>query len=98
MKMAPFVLSASMAAWPGECLIFSNFCSEIKIVNSPQIEYHELAFPQDGDTGMTLRDYFAAKVLYAMIVSGDFDFRTRELRNNALTCYEIADVMVEMRD
>lgn len=56
-----------------------------------------------GAEGMTLRDYFAAKALPALIarVGSDIDMQGRyEALNEglAITAYELADAMLKARD
>lgn len=59
------------------------------------------AFPSDFginiEVGMTLRDYFAAKAMHALIASyaNDHDYDTTELVQDA---YYIADTMMEVRE
>jgi hypothetical protein len=57
----------------------------------PQAEY-----PNMGQTGMTLRDYFAAKAMQAFVSRKDLD-DIPEI-NKANRCYFIADVMLEARN
>ena len=56
---------------------------------------NEAAFPnphlRDG-SGMTLRDYFAAKAMQKMI------WNLSEDEKNAKDCYEIADAMLKARE
>ena len=46
--------------------------------------------------GMTLRDYFAAKVLMGRCTLTNVDFSTVE--NVAKTCYRLADAMLKARE
>lgn len=57
----------------------------------------EPAFPQDYSlhTGMTLRDYFAAKAMQAYLSGPDRDSFTFD--EWAVTSYEMADAMIEER-
>jgi hypothetical protein len=72
----------------------------------------QFAFPgtlPNGRTsrGMTLRDYFAAKAMQAMVEAtvldlardqtGDPDLMNKALRNSASLSYMIADAMIEQR-
>ena len=52
------------------------------------------AFSNQLESGMDLRDYFAAKIMHALIVV-DEDIDMRELAKNA---YELADIMMEARN
>lgn len=72
----------------------------------------ERAFPVENprvteQPGMTLRDYFAAKAMQAMVEAtvldvardrtGDPDRMNKALRNSASLSYMIADAMIEQR-
>lgn len=50
------------------------------------------AFPDEGSYGMTLRDYFAAKAMHALLMTGDWtgDSLTSE-------AYRFADAMLAAR-
>ena len=54
--------------------------------------------PQRGrqEDGMTLRDYFAAKAMQALIWNQDVDLDSKE--DVATVAYEYADVMLKARD
>jgi len=56
----------------------------------PQAEY-----PQLGQSGMTLRDYFAAKALQGLLLDDNGDFSDRVWL--AQECYAFADAMLEAR-
>ena len=61
------------------------------------------AFPHDAGadfyerTGMTLRDYFAAKALQGICASPEHLDRTGSFKNAAETAYELADAMLAAR-
>jgi len=56
----------------------------------------ETAFPwTHGDAGMTLRDYFAAKALQALISKSDFDGYVADYARSA---YRYADAMLLVRE
>ncbi|EPJ8276021.1 TPA: hypothetical protein N2N62_000726 [Citrobacter freundii] len=46
------------------------------------------------DTGMTLRDYFAAKAMQAVLVNGYFD----KFESVASDAYKLADAMLRSRE
>jgi hypothetical protein len=48
------------------------------------------------NTGMTLRDYFAAKWLQGLAASPDFACKTIE--QTASCCYKVADAMLAKRE
>jgi hypothetical protein len=52
------------------------------------------AFPSEISSGMTLRDYFAAKAMQSFL-TGDYDLYPHEAAQKA---YEIADAMMEARN
>lgn len=53
------------------------------------------AFPNmTNQTGMDLRDYFAAKAMQAFIVRKDFEFESYVWEN----AYDIADAMIKARE
>ena len=52
------------------------------------------AFSNQLESGMDLRDYFAAKIMHALIVV-DEDISMRELAKDT---YELADIMMEVRN
>lgn len=52
------------------------------------------AFPDEFETGMTLRDYFAAKAMQAYIGVGDGPLKKEIITKNA---FEMADAMLEAR-
>ena len=54
------------------------------------------AFPTMEDDGITLRDYFAAKVLQGFCAAPDFTWDDEE--RLAKRCYEFADAMLAERD
>jgi hypothetical protein len=51
------------------------------------------AFPCDIETGMSLRDYFAAKAMQGILA----DSSTPEIMDIAGAAYEIADAMLKAR-
>ena len=51
-------------------------------------------YPDHGDTGMTLRDYFAAKAMQALISEPSLKATMDEFAHRA---YQIADIMMEER-
>lgn len=55
------------------------------------------AFPNHRSEGMTLRDYFAAKALQALMADfrEDLDWSAHE---NSALAYEIADAMMKARE
>lgn len=63
------------------------------------------AFPVSSDnyahpdsTGMTLRDYFAAKALQGICAAPEHLDRIGSFKNAAATAYELADAMLAARD
>ena len=64
----------------------------------PTNQYANGISPSGFDTGMTLRDYFAAKamqVLIAKMISEDFDFIQEDV---AMGSYHMADAMLKERN
>lgn len=67
-------------------------------------EKKQSAFPAlhlDGHRGMTLRDYFAAKVLQgisSMQDKGTFDTLEEAIERQAKYCYLVADAMLKQRE
>jgi hypothetical protein len=60
---------------------------------------NEKAFPNPhlrDDSGMTLRDYFAAKAMQAWESRSDLDEMPDDLK--AKQCYKIADAMLKARE
>jgi hypothetical protein len=60
----------------------------------------EKAFPNPhltGDTGMTLRDYFAAKAMQAILSTMAQGIRPNDVPLMASDCYMVADAMMEAR-
>jgi hypothetical protein len=58
---------------------------------------NEKAFPNPhliGETGMTLRDYFAAKAMQNVFMTGGDDDERRYI---AMHAYKMADAMMEAR-
>ena len=55
-----------------------------------------LAFPSENKSGMTLRDYFAAKVLQGMYANPDHRYNTHP--TDALEAYAMADAMLHFRE
>ena len=53
----------------------------------------QYAFPDEGNFGMTLRDYFAAKVMQAMLGS-NWTLKDEEIPARA---YKMADLMMKAR-
>ena len=67
-----------------------------------EVEMNEPAFPNEGFNGwgepfqgMTLRDYFAAKAMQALI---DNDSLFSEIPTQAYAAYSIADAMLKARE
>jgi hypothetical protein len=62
------------------------------------------AFPRSGDfnaqTGMTLRDYFAAKAMQGWLTTFPTDCAVQDVRPSpiALFAYEMADAMIKERE
>ena len=57
------------------------------------------AFPGYGETGITMRDYFAAHAITSMVNLHNLDeFGQINGKSVALTAYAIADEMMEARD
>ena len=54
--------------------------------------FDETAFPTDADTGMTLRDYFAAKAMQGLVVDAVIDVDAI-----ASMSYRIASAMMKER-
>ena len=52
------------------------------------------AFPSEISSGMTLRDYFAAKAMQSFL-TGDYDLYPHEVAQKA---YELAEAMLKARD
>ena len=52
------------------------------------------AFPFFESSGMTLRDYFAAKAMHGIISDPDTQMSYQEI---AIRAYQYADAMLEMR-
>ena len=55
------------------------------------------AFPDEGNFGMTLRDYFAAKAMQAMLASPNCPMDVRESAL-ASSAYATADAMMRARE
>ena len=55
-----------------------------------------LAFPSETNSGMTLRDYFAAAVLQGMYSRSDHRYNTHP--TDALEAYAMADAMLHFRE
>ena len=55
-----------------------------------------LAFPSETNSGMTLRDYFAAKVLQGMYANPNHHYNTHP--TDALEAYAMADAMMNFRE
>lgn len=49
----------------------------------------------DSEPGMSLRDYFAAKAMQALVTGSSFDYGSWQM--DAQAAYEIADAMLEAR-
>ncbi|MDU9039959.1 hypothetical protein NHG97_14780 [Pseudomonas corrugata] len=65
----------------------------------PVTQDNDVRTNQSGGTGMTLRDYFAAKAMQALIegaLASDADFPIRE--NTAGYAYAYADAMLAARE
>jgi hypothetical protein len=60
----------------------------------PTNQYANGISPSGFDTGMTLRDYFAAKALQGLLTSEDIDISYA----TALVCYRMADAMMKARE
>ena len=60
------------------------------------------AFPFDVDftqyTGMTLRDYFAAKTLQGILASAEDAIKPEHANGLAFVCYRIAEAMLKERE
>ena len=64
----------------------------------PTTQYANGISPSNFDSGMTLRDYFAAKAMQGLIHHFDFGtFRDDPMRL-ALWAYDAADAMMEARE
>ena len=60
---------------------------------------HIQAFPDKYETGMTLRDYFAAKALQSELsIPRTITLEERHIRAIAKASYEIADAMLNQRE
>ena len=55
-----------------------------------------LAFSSETNSGMTLRDYFAAQVIQGMYANSDHSYNTHQ--TDALEAYAMADAMLHFRD
>jgi hypothetical protein len=51
----------------------------------------------EGESGMTLRDYFAAKAMQGILASEDPETSTNNREATARTAYEYADAMLAAR-
>jgi len=60
-------------------------------------EHMEAAFPDEFKDGMTLRDYFAAKAMQAMLASPNCPMDIRESAL-AASAYSTADAMMRARE
>ncbi|NUT87144.1 hypothetical protein HNO91_11970 [Pseudomonas corrugata] len=58
---------------------------------------NDVRMNQSGGTGMTLRDYFAAKVMQGFVTSAPWEEAFDHL-DSAKTAYEIADAMLAARE
>ena len=50
-----------------------------------------------GDKGMTLRDYFAAKVVNGILANSATEIRPEDMPQVAAVCYAMADAMLKAR-
>jgi hypothetical protein len=69
--------------------------------NSPAFPINQYAngiSPSGFDTGMTLRDYFAAKAMQEMMTYKDRPIYLRPVDEVAIDAYEMADAMLEARE
>jgi len=62
----------------------------------PTNQYANGISPSGFDTGMTLRDYFAAKAMQCMYANGSFP--TGIMLDTAKEAYEMADAMMKARE
>ena len=60
----------------------------------PTNQYANGISPSGFDTGMTLRDYFAAKAMQRLLTSDDIDVSYA----TAVLCYRMADEMMNARE
>lgn len=60
----------------------------------PTTHTNDKGYFESREHGMDLRDYFAAKIMHALIVV-DEDIGMRELAKDT---YELADIMMEVRN
>ena len=61
----------------------------------PQPNYHP-AFPQYAEGGMSLRDYFAAKAMQAVLTNHKLEDCDDDVV--AKNCYQMADFMLKARE
>ena len=69
--------------------------------NSPAFPTNQYAngiSPSGFDTGMTLRDYFAAKAMQELMTYKDRPIYLRPVDEVAIDAYEMADAMLEARE
>ena len=55
------------------------------------------AFPSEISSGMTLRDYFAAKAMQALLSDSDWR-QDMDIKDTALAAYKTADAMLKERE
>lgn len=66
-------------------------------IHSLEINASKDEIKMTGDSGMTLRDYFAAKAIMGMLASCT-NGTTYSLESAARNAYEFADVMIKERE
>ena len=64
----------------------------------PTNQYANGISPSGFDTGMTLRDYFAAKAMQELMTYKDRPIYLRPVDEVAIDAYEMADAMLEARE
>jgi hypothetical protein len=74
----------------------------VVIMNNPPAfptnQYANGISPSGFDTGMTLRDYFAAKAMQEMMTYKDRPIYLRPVDEVAIDAYEMADAMLKARE
>jgi hypothetical protein len=74
----------------------------VVIMNNPPAfptnQYANGISPSGFDTGMTLRDYFAAKAMQELMTYKDRPIYLRPVDEVAIDAYEMADAMLEARE
>jgi hypothetical protein len=64
----------------------------------PFTDYDSHGDVMDIHSGMTLRDYFAAKAMQGMLASADSWINKDEVEDFATICYALADGMLKVRE